>query len=205
MRIRTVLEQWLAGLVAALALSAAPVDHDGVRLTVDVALERAFPKAKVERARHVLDEAQVASVAKASGDGEFKSKVAFRYVARDDKGALLGYAFFDAHVVRSKRETLMVVVTPEGKVREVVVLAFQEPAEYIPSARWYQQFAGRALDDDLRLGGKIDACTGATLTSRATTLAARRSLALQAALTPPPPPPRPSPAPQPTPESGQQP
>ena len=29
-------------------------------------------------------------------------------------------------------------------IAEVVVLAFQEPAEYIPSARWYQQFVGRA-------------------------------------------------------------
>jgi hypothetical protein len=191
--------------LAAVALcmcSAAAPDGDGVRLTVDAALERAFPGAEVTRTRHVLTAAQSGAIAKTSGDADYTSKVAFLYTARDTAGKVLGHAYFDGHVVRTKRETVMLVVSPERELREVVLLAFLEPPEYVPPAKWYTQFVGRKLDADLRIGGKVDACTGATLTSRATTLAARRALALHDELVPKPEPapaPRPEPAPAPEP------
>lgn len=197
-----ILRKALAVGLAALASSSASTD-DGVRLTVDAALAAAFPKAKVERARVALSEAEVKAVIAASGDAGATSRVAFRYTARDERGAVLGTAYFDGHVVRTKRETVMVVVAPDGKAREVVLLAFQEPQEYVPTARWYGQFAGKALDPKLALGAGIDGCSGATLTARATTAAVRRALALHAVLeraaVPPPKPEAPKPeAPKPS-------
>jgi hypothetical protein len=67
-------------------------------------------------------------------------------------------------------------------VARLEVLAFAEPEEYLPRARWYGQFLGRALDDELNLGRGIRGVSGATLTARATTRAVRRVLAVHAVL-----------------------
>ena len=89
-------------------------------------------------------------------------------------------------LVRTLRQVLMVVVDPEGKIRRVELLAFAEPTEFIPNARWYGQFVGKALDETLSLKRDIKGVTGATLTARATTQAVRRVLATHAVLHPAP-------------------
>jgi hypothetical protein len=60
------------------------------------------------------------------------------------------------------------------------MLSFGEPEEYIPRTKWYAQFMGKGLQDDLRLKGDIKGVSGATLTATATASAARRTLALHA-------------------------
>ncbi|HSS50623.1 MAG TPA: FMN-binding protein, partial [Thermoanaerobaculia bacterium] len=98
----------------------------------------------------------------------------------DGRGA--GTAYFDAHVVRTLPETLMVVVDPQDKVSRVEVLSFAEPEDYLPPGRWYGQFPGKALNDELALGHSVRGVTGASLTARATTEAVRRVLAIHQAL-----------------------
>jgi hypothetical protein len=71
----------------------------------------------------------------------------------------------------------MVVLTPEGSVRSVRVLAFHEPLDYLPSAGWYDQFDDKSLASPLRVGSDIHGVVGATLSTRATTLGVRRALA----------------------------
>ncbi|HEY4594500.1 MAG TPA: FMN-binding protein, partial [Thermoanaerobaculia bacterium] len=93
-------------------------------------------------------------------------------------GQPAGTAYFDTHKVRTLPETLMIVVDPQGKVSRVEVLSFAEPEDYLPPNRWYGQFAGQGLGDDLALGRHIRNVTGASLTARATTEAVRRVLAL---------------------------
>ncbi len=151
-----------------------------VFLTVEEALELAFPGCEIERRTVYLTEAQerrVAELARVAYEG----RVARPYVAHRE-GVLVGTAYFDVHRVRTLRETLMVVVDPEQRIRRIELLAFGEPEDYIPRAHWYGQFPGRALDDELALGRGIRAVTGATLTARATTECARRALALHAIL-----------------------
>ncbi|MFT7487027.1 MAG: hypothetical protein ACI9F9_002886, partial [Candidatus Paceibacteria bacterium] len=64
----------------------------------------------------------------------------------------------------------------------IEVLSFAEPREYLPRDKWYDQFTGLKLDSELNLGRKIRSVTGATLTSSASTLCARRVLALDLVL-----------------------
>jgi Na+-translocating ferredoxin:NAD+ oxidoreductase RnfG subunit len=71
----------------------------------------------------------------------------------------------------------MVVLTPQGGVRSLRLLAFHEPLEYQPTRRWYDQFERKSLEQPLRLGGDIHGIVGATLTARATTSGVRRALA----------------------------
>lgn len=151
-----------------------------VFLTVEEALELAFPKAEVEREVVYLseeDEQRVGRLARV----EYEGRIARPYRATRD-GELVGTAYFDTHRVRTLRETLMIVVTPDERVARIEVLAFGEPEEFIPRGTWYGQFLNRALDDDLQLGRGIRNVTGATLTARATTDAARRALALHQVL-----------------------
>ena len=58
---------------------------------------------------------------------------------------LLGYAFIDVHNVRTHPEAFLVVLSPEGAVESLRVLAFHEPLEYMPTDRWYEQFQEKSL------------------------------------------------------------
>ena len=174
-------------LFSTLLLLAAPATPTGpvtpaakVFLTLDEALELAFPGCEIARGTVALTEAQERRVAELA-QVPYEGRVARAYVA-SRKGELVGTAYFDAHRVRTLRETLMVVVDPARKIRRIEILVFGEPEDYIPRGNWYGQFLGRGLDDELRLGRGIRAVTGATLTARATTDCARRTLALHQVL-----------------------
>lgn len=183
----------LAGALAALLLAlAGPAPAGGERLvapsadvllTVDEALELAFGDATAKKRTHYLTEEQRAAVEQALGE-ELDSAVARPWEARDAEGALVGVAWFDTHLVRTKRETTMTAVGADGLVQRVEVLAFAEPKRYLPKHAFYAQFDGERLDDELVLDGDIRNVAGATLTSRATVASARRALALHGVLYP---------------------
>lgn len=161
----------LAGLVAP-----APVPAT-VFLTVDEALELAFPGCRVERKTVYLTDEQVARARELAGGG-VESALVHPYVARCEGGEEGGVAYFDNHRVRTLPQTLMVVVGPDDEVARIEILAFREPPDYIPRGAWYDQFTGRELGPELALKRGIRGVTGATLTARATTEAVRRVLAL---------------------------
>jgi Na+-translocating ferredoxin:NAD+ oxidoreductase RnfG subunit len=140
------------------------------------ALELAFPTAdRIENKTYVLNEDQVERIQQASR-GEVESKLVKVYTGM--KGdEILGYAFIDTHTVRTMPEAFMVVLSPDGVVRSLRVLAFYEPREYQPNNRWYAQFEQKTSDQGLRVGGDIHGIAGATLSARATTRGVRRALA----------------------------
>ncbi|MGE4607175.1 MAG: FMN-binding protein [Myxococcota bacterium] len=140
------------------------------------ALELAFPNADdVGSETFVLDQRQadrIQSIAKCS----LESKLVKIYKAMRD-GNVIGYAMIDIHNVRTLPEAFMVVLTPDGEVRSLRVLAFHEPLEYKPTRRWYRQFDNKSKDAPLRVGGDVHGVVGATLSARATTRGVRRALA----------------------------
>jgi Na+-translocating ferredoxin:NAD+ oxidoreductase RnfG subunit len=166
---------------AALALLAAATLDAKVFLTQEEALKLAFPGAKIERRTAYLTQAQQKEAKKLSGDEERPAALVSYYVAAKD-GRVIGTAYFDTHVVRTMPETIMVVVDPAGAIGRIEVLSFSEPEEYLPRTHWYEQFQGKPLDDELSMKRGVRAVTGATLTARATTDAARRCLALHRVL-----------------------
>ena len=175
----------LAGLATAAAAPPGPETGGGneggkVFLTVDEALGLAFPKCEVERQTAYLTKAQLEQARKLAG-APVRSAVVHAYVAcRNGKPA--GTAYFDTHKVRTKAETLMIVVDAGGRVERVEVLRFDEPPEYLARGAWYGQFRGRSLRDGLRLKKEIRGITGASLTARATAEAVRRVLAVHQVL-----------------------
>lgn len=146
-------------------------------MTQQQALASAFPKgAAVTRQAIFLQPAQLDAARKQSGV-EFKDRLIVRYTGTLD-GRVLGYAYFDTHLVRTLQESVMVLVTPDGRVDRIDILSFNEPQDYMPKERWIDQFDGKKLDDDLSLKRSIRPISGASLSGRAIVNASRKVLAL---------------------------
>ena len=168
-----------------IVLVAAPESAIGqTLLTQDEALALAFPDAEVQRHTAYLSAAQLDDARERAGDDvEIDQGIVTYYVGRR-AGEPAGVAYFDAHRVRTKNEVVMVVITPDARVRRVDVLKFTEPPEYRAPEGWIEQLEGRRLDASLSVRGDIHNITGATLTARALTRAVRRVLALHAVIEP---------------------
>lgn len=161
-------------LVAA-ALSAGTADA-AVYLTKDEALALAFGDAEVERLSFLLDDARTNAVQKRAS-ARLTSRVVAAYVAtRGD--SLIGCAFFDTRTVRTMPGVFMTVVAPDTTVSAVHVLAFHEPPDYEPPAKWLDQFDGRPLADGMRPKRDIRNLSGATLTARSVSESVRLALAM---------------------------
>lgn len=165
----------LAALLLAPA-AVAPPAAARVLVTRGEALAEAFPGAEVTRTTAYLTDEEAERLDDAGG-ARAGSRLAVAYVARRD-GAVIGTAYFDTHVVRTLPEVVMVVVTPRSTIERIVILSFDEPSDYLPPGRWLAQFQDRGLTDELRIKRGIRGVTGATLSGRAVTAAARRVLAL---------------------------
>ncbi len=149
-------------------------------LTREEALSAVFPGAQIKSERIFLTKEQQSEVA-ALSEGKVPSALIARYIARRD-GGVVGRAYVDTHVVRTKKESLLICLNERGDLRRVEVTAFLEPTEYLAPQAWYAQYQGRKLDNDLSLQRAIRPIAGATLTGRATNEAVRRVLAIDRAL-----------------------
>lgn len=89
-----------------------------------------------------------------------------------------GYAVVDTHHLRTKTETVIIVINPDGTLKLAEILAFFEPSEYMPSKSWLQLYQNKTLDDSLWLGRSIPNITGATITSNALMKSIRSILAI---------------------------
>ena len=148
-----------------------------VLMTHEQALASAFlPGARIVRQTFFLTKAQLDAARSESGV-DFQDQLIVRY-AGFASDRLLGYAYFDAHRVRTMPETVMVVVTPDAQVDRVDILSFDEPMDYFPKRRWIDQLLHRKLDKDLSLTGAVRPISGASLTGQAIVNATRKVLAI---------------------------
>lgn len=148
-----------------------------VSLTREEALKAAFPEsARVERKTLFLTDDQVERI-QTMARAKVESKIVTYYTGKFDTRTI-GYAFFETHIVRTMPETFMAVINSGGTLKTVEILAFYEPEDYRPPARWLNQFKNRTLSDDLLVKRGIRNVSGATLSAHAITEGVRRALAV---------------------------
>lgn len=165
---------WLLATAVLITLPA-PASAN-VYLSVGEALEMAFPECEIVRRTVYLTEKQKTD-AGVLARVELNNAIIYPYVALKG-GRIAGVAYFDSHIVRTLGETIMVAIDPDDRVSRVELLVFDEPPEYIPPEAWYRLFSGQRLDDGLAVNRGIRGVLGATLTTRSTTDAVRRMLAI---------------------------
>ena len=141
------------------------------------ALGLAFPVGStVEKKNAFLSREDLASIKK-TARVSIKSRM-WTYFVATSSGRTVGYAYLDRVVVRTMPATIMVAISPEGSIRFLEVLSFDEPSDYLPLRRWLKLFEGQDEPKQVRVGQKIRNVSGATLTSHSLTDAARRLLGL---------------------------
>ena len=140
------------------------------------AMELAFGKgAQIEQLSLFPDENEAAKIQR-DAKAKLESGLFTFYVGKD-KDKILGYAAIETSTVRTKPETLMIVLTPDGELRNVYTLAFHEPPEYQPPDHWFEQLYKRPLADmDFNKG--VDGISGATLSTRSALSSIRKVMAI---------------------------
>jgi hypothetical protein len=152
----------------------------GDLITRDEALAASYPGTVIEAERVFLTSEEVRKASALAG-ADVRSALVARYLARRGN-EVVGRAYVDTHVVRTKRESLLISLGPEGRVRRIDVTAFLEPREYQAPEAWMRQYHDRPLDDDLGLQRAIRPIAGATMTAIAANQAVRRVLAIDRVL-----------------------
>jgi len=163
-------------LLATLLLASAAPSQAEVFYSKSEAMELAFGKSKtVDQLSLFPDEQQLAKIQELA-KVKLESGMFTFYVGKE-QDKILGYAAIESVTVRTKPETLMIVLTPEGELRHVYTLAFHEPPEYMPPDRWFEQLYKRPLAEmDFSKG--VDGISGATLSTRAGLSSVRKVMAL---------------------------
>jgi len=166
----------LAGTALAACCAAAPLPARAASApTLDQALAEAFPGARIERRTLALSLDEVKRV-ESRARARSSERLATAYVAwRGD--TLAGSAWTDRRVVRTREALLLVCVGPDTSIARIDALAFFEPPDFRPAARWLALFRGRGSKAPLAPPRQVPEVSGATLTSRAVNEAARLALA----------------------------
>jgi hypothetical protein len=163
---------WVFGV--GLCMMAAVLQAQGI--TREEALADVYPGAQIRAEQVFLTAAQLKQAAADAGSDVPSALVARYLVSRD--GRAVGRAYVDTHVVRTKKESLLISLDAEGRLLRIDVTAFLEPPEFRAPEAWLRQYRGRALTDELGLSRAIRPIAGATLTARAANAAVRRVLAI---------------------------
>lgn len=149
-----------------------------VYLTEEAALYQVMPEAEGFKPETVqLTPAQLAKAQTLVGKRFREDTYRFQIGLKD--GNPVGYALVLEAIGKEQPITFMVGIDSSGRVKGVEVLIYRESQGFeIRSARFMKQFLSRTLKDPLQLGQDVQGISGATLSSRASTYAVKKALAL---------------------------
>ncbi len=87
----------------------------------------------------------------------------FHYYEGRLHGDVTGYAVIQAQIMRTNLAVFMVVLSKDLIVQKVVMLAFNEPLEYMPADGWFRHLEGSKPLAELVPGQGLPAIAGSTL------------------------------------------
>lgn len=157
---------FLIAVVLAAASAAAQTER------TQAALKSLFPQAERFTPKDVFLTDELAAKLQSLARTKITERVVTFYVATV-AGQPVGYAVIHTHKVRTKNETLVLGLEPDGKLRRIDLAVFLEPEEYAPTPQWLAQFPGKSTADRLTVGDDVMAISGATLSARSISETAR--------------------------------
>jgi Na+-translocating ferredoxin:NAD+ oxidoreductase RnfG subunit len=165
-------------LITAILMAVAGPAAAEVYLTKEQALDVALPK-DCERRYDPKDisEQLTEKLEEQSLLGEELKQAHFFVCERSGKP--LGYALIDSEIGKHLPITYVVGLSADGKITRVEMMVFREVRGWEARERKFlQQFEGKDLHDEMRLGRQISNATGATLSAAALTKGVKRALFL---------------------------
>lgn len=101
-----------------------------------------------------------------------------RYYEVKKEDTIVGHAILLKQKIRTKNAAILYMVDENKTMVGVEIISFKEPSEYKPNDDWRKIFVGKTSEDILIAGKDIPTISGATLSARAISDAARVALAI---------------------------
>lgn len=151
--------------------------HAAVLMTPQEAMQANFGESvSVEKQTLLLSRKEAEAVSKAA-QSRLSTKIYRLFRAKNGSKAV-GFGILVSEKVRTKNAAALYLITPDGTLRAIEIVAFNEPTEFLPSEQWLRQFAGKRHGEPLRVGREVATITGATMSAQSVTRSARVALAL---------------------------
>ncbi len=163
-------------VIAFLLLISFGFSQAGLLINPEQALKEQFPNTEIKKKNILLSKKQVKQIQQLA-KSKLRSSIVTVYIV-NQKEKVLAYGIIHTHKVRTKKETVLFTLTPDCKIKDIEIIAFYEPPEYMPSDRWLKIFEGKSAKAQLRLKRDIPNITGATLSSKAITLASKQVVSI---------------------------
>ncbi len=157
-------------------LSASEDDRrEDVYLTKKEAFAVAFPGAeKIKKEKKWLTDTQKEAIGKILGE-EYNERRVTYYFGLNEEGQPIGAMVIGNEIGRSYPITFMVVINPDGTVKDVEIMVYREPHGWeVRFESFLSQFFGRNAGD---LFDNINNITGATLSVRSLTRGVKKAVA----------------------------
>ncbi|WP_457640102.1 FMN-binding protein [Persephonella sp.] len=150
------------------------LSYGGLIIKPEEALKNSFPQYSFEKKNFLLPKGIKEKVEKAS-KSKLRSSIFTVYLLKKDSRTE-GYALLHSHKVRTRNETVLITMDKNCRIKDIEVIAFYEPPEYIPPDRWFKIFTDKSPENPPVLKKNIPNVTGATLSSIAVTKASRQAV-----------------------------
>ncbi len=148
-----------------------------VLVMVDTAMSSSFGLDISITKKNILLKKEEAKKVQTIAKVKIKSKIFKVYLAKRDS-ILVGYGVLISQKIRSKNAVILYSISKDGILKNIEIIAFNEPLEYLPSKKWKEQFRNTNARNSLKVGTDIAVISGATLSARAITNSSRVALAL---------------------------
>ena len=149
--------------------------REDVYLTKKEAFAVAFPGAeKIKKEKKWLTDTQRQAIGKILGE-EYKERRVTYYFGLNEEGQPIGAMVIGNEIGRSYPITFMVVINPDGTVKDVEIMVYREPHGWeVRFESFLSQFFRRNAGDPF---DNINNITGATLSVRSMTRGVKKAVA----------------------------
>lgn len=130
---------------------------------IDVMKQNFGDDVEVTKKNILLNKSQIQTVQK-DAKAKIKNKI-FRIFKATKNNKTLGYGVLVKRKVRSKSAVILYVISIDSILKSIEIIAFNEPAEYIPSKTWMKQFDEIPTNKMLKVSRDIPTITGATMSA----------------------------------------
>ena len=135
------------------------------------AMQNNFKGAVISKENLLLSQQEAQEVEKYAKKRLPSKIVRLFYAKTEDQ--LVGIGILLSQKVRSQNGVTLYMFDTSHKLQSIEIVAFHEPLEYLPNQAWKEQFKGKSTQDSFMVGEDIAFITGATLSARSITDAAR--------------------------------